>query len=405
MEDFIRGVLMGDEILDSRIYFQELNPDDYALAVTSWNIYHTLIKDSFHRSTYPITPGCFPFSKDIMYNVLNSTYKHKNANLSKGCLLERDCFVGRNIILGDNNTVSTSVLMCHIVTGNHVYIRDSYVFPNVRIEDNCIIKSSILFSNCVVKSGSKIDGCILCPEVIVPPNSKYTDAFVESAQHFTTLSELNGKDGFYYFNNNVAESDVSSTESSSSDSDPDSCELPDDTNMFLSEVIDSLLRGYQDKVKCENLILEINSSRYAYNISVREVTYNVVKAILSLPLHYLTEIVSPITNKSYQTHLKAIIIYFNAIILNYVKNGDAQEDCLRAVEDVASTTDELLPYTPRLLHDFYNRDILSEEKILEWHESEIEDTDVHRKKVKDAVVSVIQWLREAEEDSSESSNS
>lgn len=65
--------------------------------------------------------------------------------------------------------------------------------------------------------------------------------------------------------------------------------VPDDTNsmcfnlshttqltikpisVFLTEVIDSLKRGFEDKLQCDNLILEINSSRYAYNVTVREV--------------------------------------------------------------------------------------------------------------------------------------
>lgn len=46
-------------------------------------------------------------------------------------------------------------------------------------------------------------------------------------------------------------------------------------SVFLSEVIDSLARGFEDKLQCDNLILEINSSRYAYNVTVREV--NIVK--------------------------------------------------------------------------------------------------------------------------------
>lgn len=41
--------------------------------------------------------------------------------------------------------------------------------------------------------------------------------------------------------------------------------------VFLSEVVDSLARGFEDKLMCDNLILEINSSRYAYNVTVREV--------------------------------------------------------------------------------------------------------------------------------------
>jgi hypothetical protein len=38
--------------------------------------------------------------------------------------------------------------------------------------------------------------------------------------------------------------------------------------VFFSEVVDSLTRGYDDKLHPDNLILEINSSRYAYNVSV-----------------------------------------------------------------------------------------------------------------------------------------
>lgn len=41
--------------------------------------------------------------------------------------------------------------------------------------------------------------------------------------------------------------------------------------VFFSEVIDSLTRGFEDKLQCDNLILEINSSRYAYNVTLKEV--------------------------------------------------------------------------------------------------------------------------------------
>lgn len=42
-------------------------------------------------------------------------------------------------------------------------------------------------------------------------------------------------------------------------------------SVFFTEVIDSLTRGFEDELQCDNLILEINSSRYAYNVTVKEV--------------------------------------------------------------------------------------------------------------------------------------
>lgn len=41
--------------------------------------------------------------------------------------------------------------------------------------------------------------------------------------------------------------------------------------VFFTEVIESLTRGFEDELLCDNLILEINSSRYAYNVTVKEV--------------------------------------------------------------------------------------------------------------------------------------
>ena len=193
-------------------------------------------------------------------------------------------------------------------------------------------------------------------------------------------------------------SDTSSDEDSECNS-----PIPDDTNMFLSEVIDSLLRGFQDKLNCENLILEINSSRYAYNITMNEVTYNVIKAILSLPFHYLSETKETVNNHNYQRNLKIMLNYFHPIVLNYVKTEDAQDDCLRAIEEVAGTTQELLPYLQHLLHLFYDKDVLSEDKILEWYEFNDNDVDTfQRNKIRTAIKPFIQWLEEAEEDSSDS---
>ena len=195
------------------------------------------------------------------------------------------------------------------------------------------------------------------------------------------------------------------TDTSSIDEGSECNFIADDTSLFLSEVIDSLLRGFQDQLNCENLILEINSSRYAYNVTMNKVTYNVIKAILSLPFHYLSEEKEILTNLDYHKNLKRVVTYFYPIILNYVKTEDAQDDCLHAIEEVASTTQELLPFLQLLLHMLYDRDVLSEEKILEWYESKDKDIDSHEKnKVRAAVQPFIKWLEEAEEDSSDSEN-
>jgi len=98
--------------------------------------------------------------------------------------------------------------------------------------------------------------------------------------------------------------------------------------VFFSEVVDSLTRGYDDKLHPDNLILEINSSRYAYNVSVREVNYFVMKALLSLPI----QVQSVDSTPKYLTEFNKMLRDFFPILQNYVRNSDAQHDCLQALE-------------------------------------------------------------------------
>lgn len=95
--------------------------------------------------------------------------------------------------------------------------------------------------------------------------------------------------------------------------------------VFLTEVIDSLERGYKEKTKADYLILEINSSRYAYNMSLSEVNFYVVKAVLNL---------YPIKDESGNvlTAFNEIFAQLHGVLKNYIRGSDAMIDCLKAIE-------------------------------------------------------------------------
>ncbi|KAK2575862.1 hypothetical protein KPH14_007234 [Odynerus spinipes] len=373
MEDFIKGVLMNEEILNARIYRQQLDNDNYCLPVTSWKAYYTLNRDLLHRRGYPLAPGIFGPLKNFV-SISRSSYKHKSVTLAKGQM---------------------------------VVIKNSIIYSNVTIEDDCKITDSIIFSNCHIEKGVELDGCIVSPGTNVTAQKQYLDSLLDMKNEnliVRRMSDVDDNESLLFFKNNetIEHENYTTDESSSDESLRQNSPIPDDTDMFLTEVMDSLLRGFQDKLNCENLILEINSSRYAYNIFMREVTYNVVKAILSLSTHYLFEGEDRLSYQNYTKNLKIMISYFQPIILNYITSPAAQQDCLRAIEEVAGTTPELLSFLPYLLHLFYDRDILFEDVILEWYESINEEDEIHNKKIKTAVQPFIKWLHEANVASSES---
>ncbi|XP_078040880.1 eukaryotic translation initiation factor 2B subunit epsilon [Augochlora pura] len=408
MEDFIRGVLMNEEILNSRIYWQQLNPEEYSLPVISWNAYQILNRDILNRYSFPLTLNSIPFLKNFIH-MPRSTYKHRSASLAKGCTLEKDSVLCQNSTLGNDTSVTRSVIGHNCLIGSNVKIKNSYVLSDTKIEDNCTIANSIIFPNCVIKNATQINKCILHPGIIIDERTEYNDSILELKDNeviATKMSEIENGD-FEFFNDYHteesdndyhAEDDYSTDDYSADDTNTNvdsenNSPIPDDTDMFLYEVIDSLLRGFQDKLKCENLILEINSSRYAYNITMNEVTYNVIKAILNLPFHYHSEKKETANKQEYQEYLKIMVSYFQPIILNYVKTEDAQDDCLRAIEDVANSTEELLPVLEILLLVFYNKDVLSEEKILKWYRS----SGIKNNKIKTAIKRFIAWLEEPED--------
>lgn len=90
--------------------------------------------------------------------------------------------------------------------------------------------------------------------------------------------------------------------------------------------MDSLARGFQDKSNPDFLILEINSSRYAYNMSLKEVNFYVVKAIFSLQ-----DIKEP-ANENVLIAINNILKQLGPVMSNYIKTEDAMLECLRALE-------------------------------------------------------------------------
>ncbi|KAK0162777.1 hypothetical protein PV327_006523 [Microctonus hyperodae] len=424
MEDFIRGVLMNEEILDSRIYWQQLKADEYAMPITSWPAYHILTRDILQRQGYPLTPEMLCPKRSIIYS-LRSTYKHRSAVLERGCVLKRNTIVGEKCFLGKNVTIADSVIGKNCTIGENVTIENSHIFNCVIIDNNCVVKDSVIFPNCHLNESANVDACIVSSDIKLPPMSNYVNVILHNGNDGNivknTMTKYSTDDSteFVYFKKQFHSEDDESYDTDDSRSDRSSITadspIPDDNDRFLSEVIDSLLRGYQEKLICDNLILEINSSRYAYNVGIRDVTYNVVKGILLLPLTYFEEQNEPITDTGYQKVLKVMISYFEPILQNYIKTENAQEDCLRAFEAVANITESFLGIAQYLLHLLYEKDILSEEKILQWYDRENnnenndddnndddddDDEVLYNKEIRVAIQPFIKWLSEAEEDSS-----
>lgn len=430
-DDFVRGLLMNEEILASTIYWYKLDGAQYTARVSNWQMYQAVSHDIIYRWVYPFVPDSpFVWEVEPYMFLRHNIYKHKSVTLGKNCLLKEDIVIAENTNVGENSHVSHSVIgkNCHI--GKNVTICNSYIWDNVIVGDNCHINYTVVGHQSKLGTGVKLSkGCVLGPGVVLPhdthleasilvANSEQNKECLEQDEAYklekvadrayclhVDQAEYDSEDdgqaqhlcGLWLGTSGVdsgsnSEEDLSASSEMSDHASP----VPDDTHLFFSEVMDSLTRGYDDKLNPDNLILEINSSRYAYNVSVREVNYFVVKALLSLPIQARSADSTP----KYLMEFNKMLQDFLPILQNYVRNSDAQDDCLQALEDMAASTDTVCDGLLKLLHLLYEKDILGEDIILKWYNSG--DKSSTAAALRKQVAPFIQWLEEADEESDES---
>lgn len=154
------------------------------------------------------------------------------------------------------------------------------------------------------------------------------------------------------------------------------------------------MRGYNEKSNPDFLILEINSSRYAYNMTLNEVNFFVVKAFLSL---------QPIIDAAdeFLGAFKRILQQLGAVLKNYIRGEEAMRDCLKAIEEMCEQNENIKAKVAQIIHYLYDKEILSEDSILGWH-NEIDDDNLSSKWLKQSMKKLVDWLMaSSEEESSE----
>ncbi|KAI9206656.1 domain found in IF2B/IF5-domain-containing protein [Polychytrium aggregatum] len=102
-------------------------------------------------------------------------------------------------------------------------------------------------------------------------------------------------------------------------------------------------------------------------------------------------------DKAIMTQIKTRAPLFN----KFMKNEKCQKGLLGGIERLVGVVHpELLPLTPKILHAFYDSDLLEEDVIVAWSEKlskKYVDKKV-AKAVREKAEPFIQWLKEAEED-------
>lgn len=450
-DDFVRGLLVNEEILGNQIHLH-VTSREYGARVSNLHMYSAVCADVIRRWVYPLTPEVnFTDSSTQSYtHSRHNIYRGPEVSLGHGSVLEENVLLGAGTVVGSNCSITNSVIgpNCHI--GDNVVLDQAYLWQGVRVAAGAQIHQSLLCDRAEVKERVILKPhCVLTSQVVVGPDITLPEGSVislhppdaEEDEDDGQFSDDSGADqekekvklkgynpaevgpegqGYLWKAEDVDEKEdeelrqslwglmlnteeESETESERSvdpeelDSRAGSPQL-DDIRVFQNEVLGTLQRGREENISCDNLVLEINSLKYAYNISLKEVMQVLSHVVLEFPLQQVDGVLDP---NRYCALLLPLLKAWSPVFRNYIKRAADHLEALAAIEDFFLEHETLVPSLAKVLMAFYQLEILAEETILSWF-SQRDITDKGQQLRKNQQLQrFIQWLREAEEESSD----
>lgn len=444
-DNFIRGILVNEEILGNHIYTYVIS-DQYAARVSNLHTYDAISKDVIHRWVYPLVPDIAPTDEAPYSYGRHNIYLNSGVTLARGCNLKHDVVVSGGSAIGTNTYIANSVIGPNCTIEDNCHIEGSYLWSNVTVKRNSTIHSSIIADGVEIKSNVKVEpGCIISfkvvigPDFTVPAGSRLTgklDTIIDNTDGFDSDNEQEkaspdsrqvsvkevGSEGFGYLwqprhSDDSTDEDIViekwAVESESSDSDdvgsvtsshgqsPDPLfdaimdgELMQDR--FYTEVLESVRSGITEHTNLDTMKLEINSSKHAYNIPIDDVPVTIVRAIMEGPQNE-----SSPTTVTMLSYIETAINRLKTLLQNYLENHSRQVKVLSSIAEVVSQNPILLVGFAKIVLFLYNADVIKEPAILQWYEQLANNNELTNvQEIITKIKPVIVWLETAEEESS-----
>jgi len=435
--DTMIGEILESELVDSSIYAHVIQSGFCCRSDTPY-LYGKVCQKVLNRWVYPMVPECKNLnSAGKICLQTNSVYRALSANIKKGTSLGQETYIGNQVEIdkgcnvvgscleqgvrvGCNSSISGSIVMRNTSIGDNCTLVNSIVGGNVTIPANCAIKDKVILGPGVqLKEGAQLPaGIRLASEkssdgfsddedekgdseegefgplafVYEPEDDEDEDEEDEDNLDIQVAKDLWGE-VYCTSDESDEESEVGSEdwELSGEEEEVDDGEHNDVKN-FKREVKESLVRAAEEgNIVTDNLVLEINSSKHAWNTTLCEVNQCVLESVIHLDLDL--DLAPP----KLLAAVKANVVKFKDLLLKYSKSKSGEDYYLSAVVELVARFPPLMDIMAKVLHFLYEFDILGESSILTWAKK-LQDLTLKKK-----IAPFLEWLEEEEDDDDESS--
>uniref|UniRef100_A0A6Q2YE99 Translation initiation factor eIF2B subunit epsilon n=1 Tax=Esox lucius TaxID=8010 RepID=A0A6Q2YE99_ESOLU len=389
--DFVRGILVNEEILGNQIHLYVTN-EGYGARVSNLQMYDSVSSDLVRRWVYPLTPEA-NFTDQRGQGCAHSrhnVYRGAGVSLGHGSQMEENVLIGRDTSIGANCHISNSIIGNYCTIGDNVVLDRAYIWNNVHISNKVKIHQSVVCDGVLVKEAVLLNKqCVLAYNVVIGPNMSLPEGTVVSMHH--PEEEEDDDDDEFLSDDQV----VGNSKDKTKQKGP-VCVCV--CLVFQLEVLGTLQRGEEENIGCDNLVLEINSLKYAYNITLKEVMQILTKVVLEYPFQQQG---TKLSSSQYTVLLLPLLKKWSPVFKNYIKRAQDHLDCLSAVEELFLEQETHQTAMVKVLMNMYQLEILEEDAILKWFSAGATTDKSRQLRKNQGLQKFIQWLKEAEDESSE----
>ena len=267
------------------------------------------------RWLYPLVPRTSAY-----HQRLGGVYTGRKVTVGKGTCLEERVLLGEGCVVGGGCQLTDTSLGPGCSISDDVTITNSVLGAGVVVGEGLTISNCLIADGCILPAGVQLgERVLLGPQVQLSPGVSvetglrlmatpdewgdqgeesslgpkaflYTeDEEADDEDDIAELGVVNDPWGEVYETETDGSSDEESTDDqdqfdevlSSEDEKENESNEHEDVKNFRKEVMESITRGLEQGVQKDNLVLEINGSKHAWNTNLAEVNQCVLFSVLT----------------------------------------------------------------------------------------------------------------------------
>ncbi|KAJ3373407.1 hypothetical protein GGF31_000840 [Allomyces arbusculus] len=434
--DFVKGILESDLFVKS--IYAHVVADAYAVRVRSTQLYDRVARDVLCRWTFPLVPDADALASlvtgggaatsstaavhaaPVLYS-RNNVYREKPVLLSRTTVLSKNVLVGRHGSIGPGTVLENCVVGRGCTIGKNVRLSNAYLWDGVTVGDGCTVDHAIVGRNVVLKDGVVVprgsmigQGVVVGKGIALPERSRLmvdeedeSDATVVGADgrgckwvaededdsddegamspELTMLIEEIGfspSDLRAYLDRKALEHDLVDNDAGSESDESDDDAVED----AAEEVRATIQRALDQGHTLDNAMLELNTLKFACNLTFKDVRDEVVPCILA---HVF------IANDS---NFKALLTRWMPVLATMLHGAKDQVDVLETVAAWFAAHLDKAKYLGTVAMVMYDLDLVEEEQFVAWFAKAEKSGETGMSAVCKAMRPFIQWLEEADDD-------